>query len=133
MPFQPIMLNDSTLTIDSESFEVQVSSAVFTPSGSTVTWKGLTPTSKYSFSVPADWTLDLGYAQDWEFADALSRFLHEHEGENLAAVFSPNNGGATVSATISIAAGPIGGEVGTVAVGTVSMGSTKPVVSALAP
>src|SRR5690606_16613375 len=71
MPFNPIILAESALTIDGDAFEGQISSAVFTPSSSPVTWTAINGQT-YTRQTPATWTLDLGYAQDWAFADALS-------------------------------------------------------------
>lgn len=130
---QPILMGDATLTFGADGYQAHVSSAVFTPSSSVVVWKGLTPTAKFSFGASASWTLDLELAQDWATAAALSRYLFENEGETVAVVFEPVDGGASVSADIIITPGSIGGAVDTVATSTVSLGvQGKPVLSAIA-
>lgn len=131
----PFLMGDSKLTLGTDDgFEAHVSSAMFTPANNApVSWKGLTPTSRFSKTPRADWTLDLGYAQDWDEAQALARFLYDHEGEDITATLEPINGGPGATATVSITPGAIGGEVDTVAVGTVSLGSTRPVLDAVTP
>ena len=131
MPFQPFMMGDATLTIDGDAFEGEVSGAVFTPSASTVPWTAIN-SDTYNFTTPATWTLDLTLAQDWAFADALSRYLHDNEGDTVSVVLTPKSGASTATATVNITPGAIGSsDVATVAGSTVSLGSTKPVLSAL--
>jgi hypothetical protein len=129
----PIILGNALLTFGADEYQGHVSSATFTPSSSIVNWRGLTPTSSYSFPVTATWTLDLELAQDWESADALSRYLFENEGETVSVTFEPVNGGETVTADVIITPGAIGGAVDAVAVSSVSLGvKGKPVLSAVA-
>ena len=129
----PILLGECKLTFGTDDYEAHVSSAAFTPqNNSPVTWKGLTPTARFSKTPRADWTLDLELAQDWETAAALSRYLFENEGTDVSVVFEPVDGGASATATVSIAPGTIGGAVDTIPTSTVSMGSTRPVLSAVA-
>jgi hypothetical protein len=132
MPFQPIILGASTLTLDGAAYEGQVSGAVWTPSSSITNWTAIN-SDTYSFTTPATWVLELTYAQDWAFAESLSRYLHEHEGGVIPAVFSPVDGQPPVTANVSVTPGQIGGDTTAVAGGTVSLGSTKPVVGAVVP
>jgi hypothetical protein len=132
MAHQPFILGASTLTLDAGAYEGQISSAVFAPSSSITTHTAIN-SDTYSFTSPATWVLDLAYAQDWADAAALSRYLHESEGTVVAAVFTPIDGGPTVTANVSLSPGQIGGDTTAVAGGTVSLGSTKPVISAIIP
>ena len=132
MAFQPFILGASTLTLDAGLYEGQINSAVFTPSASVSTWTAIN-SDTYSFTSPATWVLDLGYAQDFNEAAALSRYLHESEGTVVPAVFTPIDGGPTVTANVSVSPGQIGGDTTAVAGGTVSLGSTKPLISAIVP
>lgn len=128
----PFIMGNASLTIDGETYQDQVSAVVFTPTASIVTWKGLTPDAVFTFPTTATWTLDLTYAQDFTTDDTLAMFLLEHEGETIEnVVFAPVTGGRTFTADITIAPGSIGGAVDTVAEGTVSLGSTKPVPSVI--
>lgn len=128
------MMGDATLTIGGTDYAGQVSSAVFTPASSIVTHKGLKPTAVQTFPTAPTYTLDLTYAQDFTTDATLAVYLYEHQGETIPdVVFAPITGGRTFTADITIAPGSIGGAVDTVAEGTVSLGSTAPVMSALAP
>lgn len=128
----PFIMGNATLTIDGTTYQDQVSSAVFTPTSSIVTWKGLSPDAVFTFPTNATWTLDLTYAQDFTTDDTLAMFLLEHEGETIAdVVFAPVAGGRTFTADITIVPGSIGGAVDAVAEGTVSLGSTRPVPNVL--
>lgn len=132
MAFRPIVLKDSELTIDSEDFAAQVSGVTFTPTTASVSWQGLKPASSFTDQSAATWAAELAYAQDWHDADALSRFLHEHEGQSLEAVFTPKTGEETVTATIIIAPGTIGGQVNTFMTSTVTLGvSGKPAIGTI--
>lgn len=132
MAFEPYILNSATLTIDGDAYEGQISGAVFTPQNNApVAWKAINGDS-YSRTPTADWTLDVSYAQDWDEATALSRYLHEHEGETVPAVFTPSNGDPTVTANITITPGAIGmGDAAAVAASTVSLGTSRPVLGAV--
>jgi hypothetical protein len=129
----PFIMGNATLTIDGETYEDEVSAATFTPTSGIVTWKGLTPDAVFTFPQNATWVLDLEYAQDYTTDDTLAVYLLAHEGETVPdVVFTPIVGGRSFTADITIVPGSIGGKVDEVAVGTVSLGSTKPVISALA-
>lgn len=131
MAFQPIILADAALTLDSGAYEGQISGAVFTPSSSPVTFTAING-DVHTLATKATWTLDLTYAQDWEDATSLSDYLHAHEGEVVSAVFEPVDGGRSFTANVTITPGAIGASDTTaVASSTVSLGSTKPVASAL--
>jgi hypothetical protein len=129
MAFQPFIMGTSVLTIAATAYQVEVSSAVFTPSSSTITWTSIAGAT-HSFAPPATWVLDLQLAQDWAEASSLSRYLHDNEGDIVAAVLTPVGGGPTATANITLTPGAIGGDTTAVAGATVSLGSTKPVLSA---
>ncbi len=123
----PIILNDVTLTVGTDDYQAHVSQVEFTPSSSTVTWKGLTPSSVHSFGTTATWTCTLAYAQDWTTANSLSQYLFANEGESVEMTFEPKAGGPSFTATVIITPGAIGGSVDSVAVATVTLGvSGKP-------
>lgn len=119
---EPILLSDVLLTLGANDYQGSVSKVELAPSSSIVNWKGMTPSASYSFPTSSTWQCNLEYAQDWETTNSLSRYLHDHEGETVAATFEPKNGGASFTATLVIVPGTIGGAVDTVAVATVSLG-----------
>lgn len=134
MAFQPIILAAATLSLDGDAFEGQISGAVFTPTTGSALFSAINGDT-YTIPTATTWTLDLTYAQDWADADALSRYLHENEGESVAAIFEPVDGQPSVTATVVIAPGAIGQADSTTVVGsTVSLGvSGKPVVAPVVP
>lgn len=119
----PFVLKDVLLTIDADSYEAHVSQVQFDPSSSIQTWKGLTPTSVHTDATTATWQGVLAYAQDWENPDSLSRFLYEHEGEEIDVVFKPRSGvGPSFAVTIIVTPGSIGGTVDAFATASVTVG-----------
>ena len=88
----PLFLKDSVLTIAATGYEAEVSSATFTPSTSSATWKGLTPDAVFTNTSNATWTVELTYAQDPDDALSLGMYLFEHEGEEVACQFTPQVG-----------------------------------------
>lgn len=111
-------------------FEKHVSQVEFVPTAGNVPFKGLTPTASYTFATNATWVCNLAFAQDWETTDSLSQYLFDNEGELVEVDFEPVLGGATVTATLTLAPGSIGGTVDGVAVSSVSLGvQGKPVFS----
>lgn len=120
---QPFVLKDALFTVDADEYQAHVSSVVFTPASSAVTWIGLTPSSSFSDASSPTWSCAVGYAQDWTTTNSFARYLHDHQGETKAVVFAPLGGdGPSFEAELIINAGPIGGEVNTVQVGTVTLG-----------
>lgn len=126
----PLYLNNVLFESATEGYEKAISSVAFTPSSGVVTFQGGIPSATFTYPKPTSWTCDLEYAQDWDTADSLSNFLHAHEGETLAVTFYPINGGASITATIVIAPGAIGGNIGAVGTAKVSLGvSGKPAIT----
>lgn len=129
----PFLMRDCLFSVATDSYEKHVSAVEFVPSSSVVNWKGLTPAAVFSFGTPATWTCNLSFAQDWATANSLSRYLFEHEGDEIAVVFEPVAGGPSITATLIVAPGSIGGAVDAVAVATVTLGcKAKPVLEAVA-
>lgn len=126
---KPFVLKDVLLKIDADNYEAHVSQVEFTPSASTQTWTGLAGNTVTDVST-ATWAATLAYAQDWETADSLSRYLYDHEGDEVAVEFTPRSGsGPKFTASLIITPGAIGGTVNGFATATVTLGmSGKPVL-----
>jgi hypothetical protein len=118
---QPLFMKDVLFSVGTDSYEKHVSSVVFTPATTSVSWKGLEPSSTYTNVGTATWTVDISFAQDWETADSLSAYLFAEQGETKTVVFEPVNGGQGFTADIIIVAGAIGGAVDSYAETTVSL------------
>jgi hypothetical protein len=130
--FQPIILGTSTLTINGVAYANQISKAVWTPTSATTTWTAIDGTT-FTINQAATWVLEITLAQDFNVPGtvSLSRYLHGAEGTSVVAVFKPIGAEAeTVTATITITPGAIGGDTTAIAESTVTMGSTKPVLNA---
>lgn len=125
---KPIVLRDVLLTIPTDDYAKHVSGVTITPAAGTVTWNGLNPDATFTFPTATTWTAQLDYAQDWETANSLSRYLFDNEGEQVKMLFEPVAGGLGWEVDVFIAPGAIGGQVNTVATATVTLGVVgKPV------
>jgi len=128
----PFMMRDCLFNVAADGYKSHVSSVEFVPTSAVATWKGLTPTAVFSFGSNATWVCNLGLAQDWATANALCRYLFENEGDEVAVTFEPVAGGPSITATLIITPGAIGGAVDAVAVSTVSLGvKGKPTLEAV--
>lgn len=123
----PYSLKTATLQLDADNFEAAVSDVTFTPSTSTANWTGIAG-NKITDVGLADWSVSLGFAQDLE-PGSLLRYLHDHEGEQVAAVFVPVTAtgqpgeGVQIEATLILSAGAIGGTAGaSIATSTATLG-----------
>lgn len=121
---KPIVYKNCKLVIDADNYEAHVSKVSLDPTVNTQTWKGLTPTASFTDSSSPAWTCGLEYAQDWETIDSLARYLFEHQGETVVALFQPEKGTALPEFTVElvITPGPIGGAIDTFATGSVTLG-----------
>lgn len=127
----PLYMKEALLSIAATDYAAEVSSVVFTPSSSVATWKGLAPGAVHTAGGLATWTCDITLAQDYDTAASFANYLFDNEGEEVVLTFEPKAGGATVTATVIIAAGAIGGAVDAFAEATVSLGvQGKPVIGA---
>lgn len=128
----PLFLGDCLLSFGGDEWAYAVSQVSFTPTSSVQRFKGLNPNAGYSAGTAAVWQLDLTYVQDWKSVKSLSRYLFANEGAEVVAVFTPRVGGTavTVTATIIITAGAIGGQVDGYATASVSLGvKGKPAIT----
>lgn len=130
----PIILNDVSLVIGADNYEAHVSQVQLDPSTNIVRFKGLTPTSVYAFPTTPEWTCTLAYAQDWATPNSLSAYLLANVGKSIVAKFKPKKPATgtapTVTATLIIAPGTIGGNIDQVATATVTLGvNGQPVVA----
>jgi hypothetical protein len=126
MPFAPTYIEDCVLTLDGDAFQAEVSSAKFVPSVTTTRWKGLTPTSVHS-ATSTEWVLEVTVGQDYDTLTSLSNYLLANPGITVAATFEPRAGGATFTASVTLAPIGVGGNVSAFAEDTVSLPSTAPV------
>lgn len=118
----PLYMKDVTLTIGTDSYEKHVSGVTLTPSYATATWKGLNPNSTFTNTSAAVWTLDLTYVQDWDTTNSLSKYLFANQGATKTITFKPNSANTpTVTVSVIIVAGSIGGQMDAYAESTVQL------------
>lgn len=117
----PYSLKNATMTIAVDDFTAALSQVEFVPSVSSSTWRGIGGNVIKDQTI-AEWTANLGFAQDLAAAGLL-RYLHDNEGTQVTAVFTPKAGGPTVTADLILSPGAIGGSAdGNLATATASLG-----------
>jgi hypothetical protein len=127
----PFVLKDCLVTIGTDDFQKAVTKVQFTPSASIQVAKAVSPGAVYTDAEEASWTLDLEWLQDWATSGNLGKYLHDNEGDTVSMTFEPITGGATVTASVVLTPGPIGGGVGVFAPATASLGVVgKPAIGA---
>lgn len=130
----PFLLTDCLFQVEADNYEAHVSKVEFAPSSSTSTWKGLTPAAVFTFAGASTWVCNIEFAQDWDTAGSLSRYLFENEGGSIAVTFEPKKGGSAITATIVVVPGSIGGAVDGVATSSVALGvKGRPALEAIIP
>lgn len=127
----PLFMRDCLVQLGTDAYEKAVVSVTLTPSTSTVTVRAVSPNAIYQTADEATWVMALTFLQDWDDAAGLSRYLYDNEGSDVTLTFEPITGGATITATVSVTPGAIGGNVGSYAESTVSLPCTgKPSIGA---
>lgn len=129
---KPFVLRDVNLVFGTDNYEAHVSQCEYVPTTPQLTWTGLA-NNTVSASGTATWVLTLAGAQDWETANSLSQYLHEHEGETITVTLTPADGSGTFTSEVTVSPANIGGTAAAFSVFTVSMGSTKPTFTPAAP
>lgn len=133
---KPFVLKDAILTIGTDEYQGHISSVRFDPTTSQLTWQAITPAGAFADQTSAVWTCTIAYAQDWETANSLAQYLLTNAGQKKTATFKPKGtttGMPIFTADIMIAPGPIGGDVNTVQVGSVTLGVAGVPVKTAAP
>ena len=121
MPFNPLYMSESKITIDGTAFEAEVSGVKLTPNTPSATWKGLKKGSTFTKSGLASWVAALNFGQDHEASTSLSNFLFDHEGEELPYTIEPVDGGTGFAGKLIAVAGEIGGDVDQFGVASVTL------------
>src|SRR5690554_3217122 len=123
IPLVPLLLKDCIVDIAGSDYGEAVSSVAFEPSVTAVTFKGLKPNAVFTDTSSPQWTCNITFAQDWDSATSLSRYLFDHVGETVEMAFHPRTGsGPSFTASIVVTPGSIGGAVEAHATSTVALG-----------
>lgn len=134
LPVQPFTMKDVLFVVETDDYARHVSEVTFTPTikQDDITWQGLSPDATFTDSSAPEvtWAVAIAYAQDWETVNSFSRYLRDNAGEDKAVTFEPKAGvGTSFASTVTLAAGPVGGKVKTVAEGSVTLKATEPIPS----
>lgn len=127
---QPLVLKDVELILDTagNDYRKHASGVTFNASSSQTTWTGLGGNTHTDSQTPT-WTVTIDYVQDWDSPDSLSRFLYEHEGEEIPVTFRPKSGvGPSFTSNVTIIPGSIGGQVNAYATTSATLGCDRPVL-----
>lgn len=116
----PYSLKTATMEIAADDFTAAISQVEFAPSTSASTWRGIGGNIVRDQSI-AEWSCTIGLAQDLD-PTGLLRYLHDNEGAQVAAVFTPLAAGPAITATLILSPGTIGGTAGSdIATASVSL------------
>lgn len=118
---KPFILQDATLTLGTDDYSAAVSTIQAVPNAPTANWKGLKKGSSFSAVGDPSWVVNLNFAQDWDTATTMARYLLNNIGKVVACTFAPRSGGTSFTCSVLIMPPPVGGDVDSVAVGTVSL------------
>jgi hypothetical protein len=119
----PLFLKDTVIDIAGSDYAPAVSSVAFTPTSTTTTFTGLKAGATFTDVGSTTWTVAITFAQDWDSATSLSRYLFTNAGKTVAMKFSPRVGtGPSFTANVVIVPGAIGGAVTATATATVTLG-----------
>jgi hypothetical protein len=108
--FVPEVISEISAVIGGNEYAEAVASVKFTPAQSTQVWKGGTPAAVFTGMTNPTYSCAMKIGQDWNKTSSLVNYLMAHAGEHVAATFKFNSG-ATITATLILAAPEIGGDV----------------------
>jgi hypothetical protein len=119
----PKAIKNMLVQVGTNQYEKAVSSCKFTPTApSAVEFRGGTPDAVYTDQGSATWAAVITAAQDWEDEDSFVNFCLDHEGESATITYKPDAAGAFgLTATITIVAPEVGGDIGAFPTTTLTM------------
>jgi hypothetical protein len=110
-----------TLTIDSEAYVSGVSSCALVPNTPTATHVDIGGGIQ-NFAGEPDWVLQLTFSQDWTTPESLSIKSIEWAGTEKTVTYTPDDGGASVTADVIFQASQMGGGARAVPTATLNLG-----------
>lgn len=121
----PLFLQEVSFNVDSDDFSAALSSVAFNPTTPSTSFTGMSAGASFTFAGNPTWQCAITFAQDWSTAGSLSNYLMTNAGQTKTVTFVPNTNdpmSPTITASINIAPGAIGGGVNTVGTATVTLG-----------
>jgi hypothetical protein len=101
---QPYTMKNATFAVAADNYETALTGVTFNPTAGGI----VQLINGSQISGDASWVCQLGTVQDLA-PTGLTRYLMDHEGEELAVTFVPELEGPTVNATLTITPGTFGG------------------------
>lgn len=101
---KPYTMKNATFAVATDNYETALTAVTFTPTAGGI----VQLINGSQISGDASWVCQLGTVQDLA-PTGLTRYLMDHEGEELAVAFVPELEGPTVNATLTITPGAFGG------------------------
>lgn len=113
-------MNAANFTVAADDYSAAIDGVTFTPTTQSSTWRGISGNVRRG-QAPSEWSLTLGHAQDLA-PEGLTRYLLDNDGQSKVVTFTPVEDGPSITATVIIAPGTIGGTAGPdTATGTATM------------
>jgi hypothetical protein len=106
----PVVMNDATLKIGTNNYELTISTASLTPTMPTTRFNGIGGNTIVSGGTPT-WQLGLNTLQDFETADALTKYALANVGTIVAAQLYVASGGTGYGFNVLVGPPVIGGDV----------------------
>ena len=128
--FKPILMRDVDIILGDEStgtnFKCQARSVTLKPNASVQKLKTLCPDGTYGDVDQAEWELEIGYAYGYDdgvgtAAEILADYLMTNHGDKVPFAFRPRSGGKGYKGTVTLVAGPVGGNQGSWMEGSVTL------------
>ena len=107
IPVTPYSLKNATFSVAADDYTAAINQVRFTPSTSASTWRGIGGNVIKDQTI-AEWSCVVTFLQDLE-ATSFARYLHANDGAVVAAEFIPKAGGPSITATVVLSPGDIGG------------------------
>lgn len=101
---QPYTMKNATFAVAADNYETALTGVTFNPTAGGI----VQLINGSQISGDASWVCQLGTVQDLA-PTGLTRYLMDHEGEELAVTFVPELEGPTVNTTLTITPGTFGG------------------------
>ena len=118
VPVVPLRLIDATVTVGADDLTLSVNQVVLQPS-SEVIWESRLCSSDVPTLGRTRWVLALGFAQDVETPESLTRLLVDHAGElRSVTVAIP---GRTYAVTVLLVPTSVGGVANQIPTGSVAL------------
>lgn len=117
-PPVPVDLRNATLHIDADDYTLSVDQVRFTPVNEYLTER-LYGSPDRAFLIRTNWSVQVGFVQDYTNPDSLALYLIEHAGQEKTITFEVP--GRVIAATVLVLPAQLGGVANTIPAAVVTM------------